>query len=105
MTEAPANLWLMIVALASSAYLLKVFGLVVLGSRQLPKVFERCLGLIPAALLSALVLKDSFSIGQSLVVDARVAGFVVAIVAAWRRAPLIVVVVLAASATALVRAI
>jgi hypothetical protein len=63
------------------------------------------LGLIPAALLSALVLKDTFSLGQSLVVDARVAGFTVAVVAAWRRAPLIVVVVLAATATALVRAI
>jgi branched-subunit amino acid transport protein len=56
--EAPTNLWLMIIALAASAYLLKMFGLVVLGSRQLPKVFDRCLGLIPAALLSALVLKD-----------------------------------------------
>jgi branched-subunit amino acid transport protein len=105
--EAPANLWLMIIALAVSAYLLKMFGLVVLGSRQLPKVFDRCLGLIPAALLSALVLKDTFSVGQSLVFDARVAGFAaaVAVVAAWRRAPLIVVVVLAASATALLRAI
>jgi len=105
MTEAPANLWIMIIALAASAYLLKMFGLVVLGSRQLPKVFDRCLELIPAALLSALVLKDTFSLGQSLVVDARVAGFAVAVVAAWRRAPVIVVVILAATATALVRAI
>jgi hypothetical protein len=56
-------------------------------------------------LLSALVLKDTFSVGQSLIFDARVAGFAVAVVAAWRRAPLIVVVVLAASATALLRAI
>ena len=68
-TEAPANLWIMIIALAASAYLLKMFGLVVLGSRQLPKVFDRCLGLIPAALLSALVLKDTFSLGQSLVIS------------------------------------
>ena len=103
--QAPAHLWLMIIALAATAYLFKVFGLVVLGSRQLPKVFDRCLGLIPAALLAALVTKDTFSIGQSLVIDARVAGFVVAVIAAWRRAPLIVVVVLAAGATALVRAI
>ena len=104
-SEAPTNLWLMIVALAVSAYLLKMFGLVVLGSRQLPKVFDRGLGLIPAALLSALVLKDTFSVGQSLVVDARVVGFAVAVIAAWRRAPLIVVVVLAAGATAFLRAI
>ena len=35
---------------------------------------------------------------------AVIVGFVVAVIAAWRRAPLIVVVVLAAAATALVRA-
>jgi len=102
--QAPENLWSMIIALAATAYLFKIFGLVILGSRQLPKVIDRCLGLIPAALLSALVAKDTFSIGQSLVIDARVAGFAVAVIAAWRRAPLIVVVVLAAGATALVRA-
>ena len=95
----------MIIGLALSAYFLKVLGLVVLGSRQLPKVFDRCLGLIPAALLSALVLKDTFSVGQTLVLDARVAGFTVAVIAAWRRMPLIVVIVSAAVATALVRAI
>ena len=103
--QAPEHLWLMIVVLAASAYLFKMFGLIVLGSRQLPKVFDRCLGLIPAALLAALAAKDTFSIGQSLVIDARVAGFVVAVIVAWRRAPLIVVVVLAAGATALVRVI
>ena len=92
----------MIIALAVTAYLFKIFGLVILGSRQF---IDRCLGLIPAALLSALVAKDTFSIGQSLVIDARVAGFTVAVIAAWRRAPLIVVVVLSAGATALVRAI
>ena len=104
MQQAPEHLWLMIAALGVSAYALKMCGLVLLGSRRLPQVVDRCLGLIPAALLAALVLKDTFSIGQDLVVDARVAGFAVAVIAAWRRAPLIVVVVLAAAATALVRA-
>ncbi|NQV97988.1 MAG: AzlD domain-containing protein [Acidimicrobiaceae bacterium] len=94
----------MIAALGVSAYALKMCGLIVLGSHRLPQVVDRCLGLIPAALLAALVLKDTFSIGQVLAVDARVAGFAVAVIAAWRRAPLIVVVVLAAAATALVRA-
>jgi len=103
--EMTTNLWPMVIALAASAYLLKMFGLVVLGSRRLPRIFDRCLALIPAALLSALVLKDTFSVGQSLVVDVRLAGFAVALVATWRRAPLIVVVVLAASATAILRAI
>ena len=65
---------------------------------------ERCLILIPAALLAALVIKDTFSLGHELIVDARWRGLVVAVVAAWRKAPLIIVVVLAAGATALIRA-
>jgi branched-subunit amino acid transport protein len=65
---------------------------------------ERCLALIPAALLSALIVKDVFSVGQELVLDARVAGAVVAVVATWRKAPIPVVIVLASAVTALVRA-
>ena len=61
--------------------------------------------MIPAALLSALIVKDTFSIGQELVLDARAAGVAVAAIAAWRRAPIVLVIVLGAAVTALVRAI
>jgi branched-subunit amino acid transport protein len=71
----------------------------------MPAVFERCLALIPAALLAALVAKDTFTLAQDVVVDARLAGVVAAGVAVWRRAPFIVVVVLAMAATAAVRAV
>ena len=53
-------------------------GLVVLGSRHLPPVVERCLALVPAALISALVVMDTFSTGNELVLDARAAGVAVA---------------------------
>ena len=96
--------WTLVLALAAGAYGFKVLGLVVLGGRTLPAPLERCLALIPAAVISALVVKDTFSIGQELVVDARAAGVAVAAVAAWQRAPLIVVIVLGATVTALVRA-
>lgn len=95
--------WTLVVALAVGAYGFKVLGLVVLGGRTLPAVLERCLYLIPAAVVSALVVKDTFSIERDLVIDARAAGIVVAVIAAWRRAPLIVVIVLGAVVTALVR--
>jgi branched-subunit amino acid transport protein len=78
---------------------------ILVGDRRLPAVVDRCLALIPAALLAALVVKDTFSTGQDLVLDARAVGLAVAVVAAWRRAPLIVVIVLAAASTALVRAL
>lgn len=97
--------WWLIAALAATAYGFKVFGLVVVGDRSLPPVLDRCLALIPAAMLAALVMKDTFAVGQSLQVDARAAGIGVAVVAAWRRAPLILVIVLAAAVTALVRAV
>lgn len=97
--------WWLIAALAATAYGFKVFGLVVVGGRTLPPVLDRCLALIPVAMLAALVVKDTFAVSQSLQVDARAAGIGVAVVAAWRRAPLILVIVLAAAVTALVRAV
>jgi hypothetical protein len=51
-----------------------------------------------------LIVKDVFSVGQDLVLDARAAGAAVAVVATWRKAPIPVVIVLASAATALVRA-
>ncbi len=95
--------WTLIILLALGAYAFKVTGLIILGGRSLPPVFERCLSLIPAAIITALVMKDTFTVGQDLTLDARALGIAVAVVAAWKRAPLIVVIVLGAAATAIVR--
>ena len=95
--------WTLIILLALGAYAFKFTGLVVLGGRTLPAPFERCLALIPAAVISALIVKDTLTVGQDITVDARLAGIGVAIVLAWRRAPLIVVIVAGALVTAVVR--
>jgi MinD superfamily P-loop ATPase len=50
-------------------------------------------------------VKDTFSMGQHLQIDARAAGVGCAVLAAWRRAPLIVVIVVGAGVTALIRAL
>ena len=97
--------WTLIILLTLGAYAFKVTGLVFLGGRSLPPIFERCLALIPAAVVTALVMKDTFTNGQDLVLDARALGIAVAGIAAWRKAPLIVVIVLGAVVTALVRQI
>ena len=97
--------WTLIILLTLGAYGFKVTGLVFLGGRSLPPMFERCLALIPAAVVTALVMKDTFTTGQDLVLDARALGIAVAGIAAWRKAPLIVVIVLGAAVTALVRQI
>ncbi|MFM8528776.1 MAG: AzlD domain-containing protein [Ilumatobacteraceae bacterium] len=95
--------WALVIALAVGAYGFTVMGLVVLGGRTLPTVIERCLALIPAAVITALVVKDTLTLGQDVVIDARAAGIAAAAFAAWRKAPLIVVIVLGAVVTALVR--
>jgi branched-subunit amino acid transport protein len=104
-TLSAGQLWMLVVLLSGVAYGLKVLGFVVVGSRTMPPVLERCLALIPASLLAALVAKDTFTSAQELVLDARAVGLAVAIVAVWRKAPFIVVVVAAMAATALVRAL
>lgn len=97
--------WWFIVVLAAGCYAFKVIGLIVVGDRTMPRPVARCLALIPAAMISALVALNTFSTGHDLVIDARAAGVAAAIVAAWRRAPLIVVIVLGAAVTAIVRAL
>ena len=97
--------WTLVFLLAGGAYFFKVLGLVVIGDRPLPRVLERCLALIPAALIAALILKDTFSVGQHLQIDARAAGVAAAVVAAWRKLPLIVVILIGAGVTAAVRAL
>lgn len=97
--------WVLIIALAIGAYAFKFTGLVILGGRTLPAPFERCLALIPAAVISALIVKDTVTQGRDIVIDARAAGIAVAVLLAWRRSPLIVVIVAGAAVTALVRQI
>ena len=95
--------WTLVFLLAVAAYAFKVIGLIVIGRRQLPGPLERCLALIPAALIAALIVNDTFADGKDLVVDARAAGVAAAALAAWRRAPLIVVIVIGAAVTAAMR--
>ena len=95
--------WWLVLTLAAGAYACKVLGLVVFGGRTVPPRLDRCLALIPAALLAALVVKDTFSAGQHLQLDARALGVAAAVIAAWRRLPLVVVILVGATVTALVR--
>ncbi|MEN9286303.1 MAG: hypothetical protein RIS39_295 [Actinomycetota bacterium] len=105
MNMSDAELWWLIIGLSAASYGLKIAGFVFVGGRTMPPVLERCLALIPASLLAALVVKDTFTTAQDVVVDARAVGLLVALIAVWRKAPFIVVVLAAMAATAIVRAI
>jgi branched-subunit amino acid transport protein len=95
--------WAAVAVLAAFAYGFKFLGLAVLGSRPLPEPLSRCLVLLPAALLPALVVVNTLSTGRSIVLDARLPGVAAAGVAVWRKAPFPLVIVIGAAVTALVR--
>lgn len=97
--------WALVLSLGAVAYALKAAGALVFGRRRMPPALQRCLLLIPAALLAALITKDVFTTGRELAFDARVVGLAVAVVLSWRRAPFAVTVFVGVGATALLRAV
>lgn len=94
---------IVLIVMALGTFTLKSAGPLILGNRTLPRQVQQIVDLLPAALLAALVITSTLSDGRSLVVDARLAGLVVAGVALWRRAPFVVAIILASAATAIVR--
>ena len=94
-----------LVIMTIGTFALKSAGPLVLGDRALPVRLQRVVDLLPAALLAALALVSTVGDGQEIVVDARLVGLVVAGLALWRRAPFVVVILLASAATAITRLI
>jgi hypothetical protein len=97
--------WTTIGVLTVVSATIKATGPVLVGGRELPGWATRIIALLAPALLAALVVVDTFADGKSLVLDARAAGLAAAGIAVALRAPIIVVILLAAAATALVRAV
>ena len=94
-----------LILLAAGTYALKAAGPLVLGSRRLPTRIQLLVDLLPAALLASLAIVSTVGDGEAVVLDARLVGLVAAGIALWRRAPFVVVIVVASAATALVRAV
>jgi uncharacterized membrane protein len=98
-------MWLAVLAGSIGCYVEKVVGYFlppwVLENRSV----RRVAGLLPVALLAALVAVQTFAVGQQLVIDARLAGVAAAVVALLLRAPFLVVVVVAAVTAAVFRAV
>jgi uncharacterized membrane protein len=96
-------MWTAVLVTAVGCYLLKLAGLSVPAVVLEHPLVERVADLIPVALLAALVAVQVFADGPTLVLDARLVGLAVAVVALLLRAPFLVVVCAAALAAALVR--
>lgn len=101
---AAVNLWLLVAATIIGCYLLKLAGYLVPARALDHGPTRRLVELVPVALLAALVVVELLADGRALHFDGpRLAGFTVGAVAVWRRAPFLVVVVLAAAVAALLR--
>jgi hypothetical protein len=97
------SVWLVVAVVGLGTMALKGLGPAVLGSRPLPPTIALLVELLAPTLLAALVVVQTLGSADGIVADARLVGVGVAAVAIALRAPLLVVVALAAVATALVR--
>ena len=95
--------WVIVLAVGLGTIAIKATGPVLLGGRPLPPSVQRVVALLAPALLAALVATTAFGSGQALAIDARAAGLAVAAVAIALRAPVLLVVVLAAAVAAVIR--
>ena len=95
--------WPAVLTLAAGTYLLRLAGLVLRGRLAVPARVERYLDLGATALLVALVATAALTEAGGFAGWARPAGVAVGALAAWRRMPFVLVVVLAAATTGVLR--
>ena len=100
-----SDVWITIGGLVLTTAAIKAAGPVIVGGRELPGPAYAVISLLAPALLTALILTDTFAREQELTVDARAAGLACAGVAVALRAPLLVTVLVAAVGAAAVRAV
>jgi len=97
--------WLVVVLVGAATVAIKAVGPVLLGGRELPSRLGGVVELLAPAVLAALVLTQLVGGDRELVLDERLVGLAAAGVALVLRAPILIVIGVAALATALVRAL
>ena len=95
--------WIVVLLVGAFTISFKAAGPVLLAGRKLPAPLTSAFELLAPSLLAALVVTQSVGGKDGIVLDARLVGLGAAVGAIWLRAPLIVVVLVAALATALAR--
>jgi branched-subunit amino acid transport protein len=95
--------WIVVLLVGAFTISFKAAGPVLLAGRRLPAPLTSAFELLAPSLLAALVVTQSVGGKNGIVLDGRLVGLGAAVVAITLRAPLIVVVVVAALTTAVVR--
>ena len=96
--------WAVVLLVGAFTIAFKAVGPVLLGGRELPPRLEEAFELLAPSLLAALVVTQALGEDGEIVIDERLVGVGAAAVALRLRAPLIMVMIVAAVSTALVRA-
>ena len=96
-------LWITIVAVALASAAIRAAGPILLGGRELPSSANAVIALLVPAVLTALVVTQTFGEDGRLALDEKTIGVAVAAVALVLRAPVLLAVALAVVATALAR--
>lgn len=95
--------WTVVLAVGALTIALKSVGPLLIGGRELSPRLTNAFDLLAPAVLAALVVTQALGEDGELVFDERLVGVGVAAAAVRLRAPLIVVMIVAAVSTALVR--
>jgi branched chain amino acid efflux pump len=97
--------WTIVLVVGVGTIAIKALGPLLLGGRPLPPRANSMITLLAPALLAALVAINTLGGDRQLVIDARLPGVLAAAVAIKLKAPVLVVIVVAAVVTAGVRAV
>lgn len=100
-------LWLAVIGMGVATYALRISFIALLARVELPRVFQEALGLVPSAVLAALVFPAFFRTGGaidvSLANEHLLAGALAAVVA-WRTRNVLLTIVVSMAALVALRA-
>jgi branched-subunit amino acid transport protein len=100
-----SDVWIVVLVVGAVTMATKAVGPVLLGGKPLPGRLGVVVDLLAPAVLAALVVSQFVGGNREISLDARLAGLGAAVVALRLHAPILGVVLAAAAATALVRAL
>jgi branched-subunit amino acid transport protein len=95
--------WTVVLLVGGFTIAFKAAGPVLLGGRTLPPRIVDAFELLAPSLFAALIVTQAVGGDEEIVIDTRLVGVGAGLIAILLRAPLIVVIVVAALATALAR--
>lgn len=95
--------WLPIIIASLGTFVLKWLGYLI-PARHLdhPRV-QFLVGLLPVGLLAGLIVQQTLTTANQIVIDGRLLGAVIAVIASARKLPFIAIIFLAAISTAIAR--